>query len=161
MSLKHKANKKINTIISNYKINASINLKDYIGKVDYTKSIFDYSKSIDENKKNLIFINKFESSISSDLELQSKVNQYIANDNVKIIDESLKINKFLKEIYIDKTFVSTFNDLIEEYNNLLENIRIQETKFKENGKPEDVRKWIEVGLNLHLEKNHMYFLWYS
>lgn len=155
-TLKTEKQQNINKRFSLYKIN-SIELNDIFKKIDFSDSKFDFTKKTDDNIKLLSSKSTLATSIKNEDELLARVKQYLSNEQIKKINDLLNQNSLLKSIFIDKDYIVNLNVSIKLYNNTLEHIIIQETKFKELGNTEKIKAWIFEGLKLHHDKQNCIF----
>ena len=159
--IKTQKQNEISNKIGSYKINSNIDLNTVIKKLDVSESKFDYLKINDENKSSFKSKSKLITTITNEQELISKVKQYSSNEQINRISELLNSNSLLKSIFIEKTYITEINSLLEEYNSAIEHISIQEEKFKGLGETEKVKKWITEGISLHHDKTKCIFCGYN
>lgn len=135
--------------IGAYKINSNVDFSDVSKAIDFSEALFDYTKSIAENRNLFKYKEKLDTTIQNEDNLIINVNQYTSNQELIRINEFIKDDSILNSIFFEGTLINTLNELIEKNNSMLKKINMAESVFKDKGDIEKVKEWISRGVLLH------------
>lgn len=122
--------------------------EDYLVENSKFSTDFDFKLDYENNKEKYKLDSKLETTIKTEEDFKMTINK-IKNQTISIdIIDKIKLDSYLKSVFIDKSDYLN-PDIFIDYNKNLGYIKEIEEIFKHNKGSTKYKDWIKVGLDLH------------